>query len=62
MAKKDDPDQLSHAETIRRRDDAIRRALSMPAKPLSDYVGKHLPEAPRQRRPRKAKSSRPKAP
>jgi hypothetical protein len=60
MSKKD-PDQLSHAETVRRRDDAIRRALSTPAKPLSDYVGKHLPDPPG-RRPRKAKNSRPKAP
>jgi hypothetical protein len=34
-----DPDQQhSEAETIRRRDEAVRRALNTPPKPLKDVV------------------------
>ena len=33
-------DELSAEETVRRRDDAIRRALNTPRKPNNEYVGK----------------------
>ena len=35
-----DPDQLSEAETVKRRDAAILKALKTPPKPLKDIAGK----------------------
>ncbi len=35
-----DDNTYSEAETVRRRDEAIRRALNTPPKPNSAYVGK----------------------
>lgn len=40
MSAKTSDDQYSPEETARRRDDAIRRALSTPPKPQRELVGK----------------------
>ena len=37
---KKDVDQLRNEETARRRDEAIRRALSAPSKQRGDFIGK----------------------
>jgi hypothetical protein len=51
----------SEAETARRRDDAIRRALNTPPKPLKEYIGKSKRAiAQRKRRIKKAVQSNPK--
>jgi hypothetical protein len=40
MAKATVSEELSEEEIARRRDDAIRRALSTPPKSLKEFVGK----------------------
>jgi len=40
MDKATAADELSEDEIARRRDEAIRRALSTPPKPLKEFVGK----------------------
>lgn len=50
MAGKPQADQYSDEETARRRDAALKRALSTPPKPLSEYVGKSKRAAPKRRR------------
>jgi hypothetical protein len=40
MVKPKEPSEFSDEEITRRRDDAIRRALITPPKPLKEYVGK----------------------
>lgn len=58
----DDTD-FSEAETVIRRDNAIRRALNTPPKPLKDYVGKsERAMAQREGRVKKAPRSKPKSP
>ena len=49
-AKETDDQKYSPEETARRRDEAIRRALSTPPKPNSAYVGKSKPAKARKRR------------
>jgi hypothetical protein len=44
MAKKPENDQYSAKETARRRDETIKRALEMPAKPMKEYIGKKRPQ------------------
>jgi hypothetical protein len=54
--------ELSPAEIARRRDDAIRRALNTPPKPLKEYVGKsERAIAQRKRRIKKDVQSKPKS-
>lgn len=45
-----DDQKYSPEETVRRRDDAIRRALNTPPKPLAEYVGKGKQATPKRRR------------
>ena len=40
MSANQTDDHYSPEETVRRRDDAIRRALNTPPKPNSEYAGK----------------------
>jgi hypothetical protein len=55
-------DELAPDEIARRRDDAIRRALNMPPKPLKEFVGKsERAIAQRKNRIRKAAQSKPKS-
>jgi hypothetical protein len=59
---KSSDDQFSESETARRRDDAIRRALNTPPKPLKEFVGKSTRAiAQRKSRVRKAAQSKPKS-
>jgi hypothetical protein len=54
--------QFSDEEIARRRDDAIRRALNTPPKPLKEYVGKsERAIAQRNSRVKKAARSKPKS-
>ncbi len=50
MQQKTEPDEFSNQEIVRRRDDAIRRALNTPPKPNKEYVGKGKRVSPRKRR------------
>lgn len=47
----DDPNDkpLTEEEIARRRDEAIRRALSTPPKPLESYKGKSIKPAPQKK-------------
>jgi hypothetical protein len=55
-------DKFSDKEIERRRDEAIRRALNTPPKPLREYVGKSKRAiAQRNRRIKKAVQSNPKS-
>ncbi len=55
--------EYSEAEIARRRDEAIRRALNTPPKPLKEYVGKsERALAQRESRVKKAPRSKPKSP
>jgi hypothetical protein len=40
MSAKSDDDQYDPEETVRRRDEAIRRALNTPPKPQKEIAGK----------------------
>jgi hypothetical protein len=56
-------DQYTEEETARRRDDAIRRALNTPPKPLKEFIGKsERAKAQRESRFRKVAQSKPKSP
>jgi hypothetical protein len=56
-------DKFSPAEIARRRDDAIRRALNTPPKPLKELVGRsERAIEQRKKRVRKAAQSKPKSP
>jgi hypothetical protein len=56
-------DHYTEEETARRRDDAIRRALNTPPKPLKEFVGKsERAKAQLESRLRKAAQSKPKPP
>jgi hypothetical protein len=56
-------DQYSDEEIARRRDDAIRRALNTPHKPLKEFVGKSDRAIAQQKsRAKKAGLSKPKSP
>ena len=47
MTKTREPEQRSEAEIIRRRDEAVRRALNTPPKPYKESkVGKAKPKQP----------------
>jgi hypothetical protein len=46
-----DSDQYSEAETKRRMEDALRRALSRPHKPLDKFKGKTAAARKRKRKP-----------
>jgi hypothetical protein len=55
-------EQYTEEEIARRRDDAIRRALNTPPKPLKEFVGKNKRAiAQRKSRVRKAAQSKPKS-
>ncbi|MGD0762666.1 MAG: hypothetical protein ABR929_05645 [Roseiarcus sp.] len=57
-----DPD-FTDEEIARRRDDAIRRAMNTPPKPLKEFVGKtERAQAQRESRVKKAARSKPKSP
>jgi len=54
--------EISESDVARRRDDAIRRALNTPHKPLKEFVGKSKRAiAQRKSRVRKAAQSKPKS-
>ena len=56
-------EEISESDVARRRDDAIRRALNTPHKPLKEYVGKSKRAiAQRKNRIKKAVQSNPKSP
>jgi hypothetical protein len=58
-----DDEEYSEEEIARRRDDAIRRALKTPPKPLKEFVGKsERAVAHKDSRVRKAARSGPKEP
>jgi hypothetical protein len=62
MGKAPTDEKYSELETARRRDDAIRRALNTPPKPLKEFVGKSKRAiAQRKSRVRKAAQSGPKS-
>jgi hypothetical protein len=56
-------DEFTEEEIVRRRDDAIRRALNTPPKPHKELVGKsERAIARRESRVRKVAQSKPKSP
>ncbi len=56
-------DQYTEEETARRRDDAIRRALNTPPRPLKEFVGKSKrAKAQLESLLKKAARSKPKSP
>jgi hypothetical protein len=62
MGKAPTDENYSELETAQRRDDAIRRALNTPPKPLKGYVGKSKRAiAQRKRRVKKAVQLNPKS-
>jgi hypothetical protein len=57
-----DHEEIPEDEVVRRRDEAIRRALNTPPKPLKEYVGKsERAIAQQKRRIKKAVQSKPKS-
>ena len=63
MDQDDDDETYSDEETARRRDNAIRRALNTPPKPLKEFVGKsERAIARRKNRIKKTVQSNPKSP
>jgi hypothetical protein len=63
MSANKSEESYSDEEIARRRDAAIRRALSTPPKPLKEFVGKsERAIAQRESRVRKAARSKPKSP
>jgi hypothetical protein len=62
MSNRPQGEEFSDEEIARRRDDAIRRAMNTPPKPLKAYVGKsERAIAQRGSRVRKAPRSKPKS-